>query len=61
MAEQARLLPETRLVYVADRESDFLDWMDRASALGTPVDWLIRSAYNRKLAGQQEKLRDGFA
>jgi len=61
LAEQASLLPETRLVYVADRESDFLDWMVRASALGTPVDWLIRSAYNRKLAGQQEKLWDGFA
>ena len=60
LAEQARLLPETRLVYVADRESDFLDWMVQASALGTPVDWLIRAAHNRKLAGQQEKLWDGF-
>ncbi|WP_194714955.1 IS4 family transposase [Noviherbaspirillum soli] len=61
LAEQASLLPKTRLVYVADRESDFHDWRDRASALGTPVDWLIRSAHNRKLVGQQEKLWDGFA
>ncbi len=61
LAEQASLLPETRLVYVADRESDFLDWMVQASALGTPVDWLIRSAYNRKLVGQEAKLWDGFA
>ena len=60
LAELASLLPQTRLVYVADRESDFVDWMARASALGTPVDWLIRSTYNRKLVDQQEKLWDGF-
>jgi hypothetical protein len=59
--EQASLLPKTRLVYVADRESDFLDRMVQASALGTPVDWPIGSAYNRTLAGQQDKLWDGFA
>ncbi|WP_194715264.1 IS4/Tn5 family transposase DNA-binding protein [Noviherbaspirillum soli] len=61
LAEQVSLLLETRLVYVTDRESDFLDWMVQASALGTPVDWLIRSAHNRKLVGQQEKLWGGFA
>jgi hypothetical protein len=49
-----------RLAYVADRESDFIDLMAQASALGTPVHWLIRSAHNRKMAGQQEKLWDGF-
>ena len=60
LAEQASLLPDTQLVYVADRESDFLDWIAQASALGTPVDWLNRSAYNCRLVGQQEKLWDGF-
>ena len=48
LAEQAALLPDTRLVYVADREGDFIDLMVQASALGTPVDWLIRSAYNQQ-------------
>jgi hypothetical protein len=61
LAEQASLLPQTRLVYVADRESDFLDRMAQASVLDTPVDWLIRSAHNRKLVGGQKKLWDGFA
>lgn len=61
LAEQTSLLPETHLVYVPAREKDFLDSMTRASALGTPVDWLIRPAYNRKLVGQQEKLWHGFA
>lgn len=61
LAEQAAKLPETRLVYVADREGDILNLMARASALGTPVDWLIRSAQNRKLVGQQEKLWEGFS
>jgi hypothetical protein len=60
LAEQAGLLPDTRLVYVADREGDFIDLMAQASALGTPVDWLIRSVHNRKVAKQQEKLWEGF-
>jgi hypothetical protein len=61
LAEQAGFLPDTRLVYVAGRKRDFPDWMVQASALDTPVDWLIRSADNRKLVGQQAKLCDGFA
>jgi hypothetical protein len=39
-AEQASLLPETRLVNVADRESEFLVRMVEAGAFGTPVDCL---------------------
>ena len=35
--------------------------MAQASVLDTPVDWLIRSAHNRKLVGGQKKLWDGFA
>ena len=60
LAEQAELMPQTRLVYVADREGDFIDLLVRASALGTRVDWLVRSAHNRKLVAQQDKLWDGF-
>jgi hypothetical protein len=60
LAEQADALPDTRLVYVADREGDFMDLMAQAHALGTPVDWLIRSTHNRKVVDEQDKLWDGF-
>jgi hypothetical protein len=53
VAEQAAELPDTRLVYVADREGDLMALIRRAAALGTPADWLIRSKHNRKLP--QEK------
>lgn len=49
IAETALTMPETRLVYVADREADILDLMQRAHALGNPADWLIRSQHNRSL------------
>ncbi|GGY30441.1 hypothetical protein [Paludibacterium paludis] len=49
LAETAHRLPDTRLVYVADRETDILALMQRAHALKTPVDWLIRSQHNRSL------------
>ena len=42
-------MPDTRLVYVADREADILALMQRAHALGTPADWLIRAQHNRCL------------
>jgi hypothetical protein len=60
VAEQAAQMPDTRLVYIADRECDFIDLMTQANAMGTPVDWLIRSARNRKLVGEQDKLWEGF-
>jgi hypothetical protein len=50
IAETARTMPQTRLVYVADREADILALMRRAQALGEPADWLIRSKHNRCLA-----------
>jgi len=50
VAEQAALLPETRLVYVTDREGDIAELMARAQHLGHPADWLIRSQHNRNLA-----------
>ena len=60
LAEQAPSLPATRLVYVADREGDFIELLAKASALDTPVDWLIRSCHNRKVVGAQDKLWEGF-
>lgn len=56
VAELAETRPETRWVYVADREADILDLMQRANALGNPADWLIRSKHNRKLGKDQAKL-----
>ena len=49
LAELAVELPDTRLVYVADREADMAELMAKAHALGTPVDWLLRSRHNRAL------------
>lgn len=49
VAEAAPCLPQTRLVYVADREADMIALMVRAQDLGTPADWLIRSTHDRAL------------
>jgi hypothetical protein len=49
VAELAGDLPDTRLVYVADREADIMALMARARDLGCPADWLIRSRHNRAL------------
>ncbi|AKU11336.1 transposase IS4 family protein [Azoarcus sp. CIB] len=49
VAELAAALPNTRLVYVADRESDIIALMLSAQDLGTPADWLVRSQHNRAL------------
>jgi hypothetical protein len=49
VAEQAAELPGTRLVYVADRESDIVELMAKARDLAYPADWLIRAQHNRAL------------
>ena len=49
VAEMAVRVPSCRLVYVADREGDMLELMQRAKVLGTPADWLIRARHNRCL------------
>jgi hypothetical protein len=49
VAELAADLPDTRLVYVADREADIMELMARARDLGHPADWLIRSRHHRAL------------
>lgn len=43
LAERACELGQTRLVQIGDRESDMLDLMRRAHALGWPVDLLVRA------------------
>jgi hypothetical protein len=57
VAEMAAAMPDTRLVYVADREADLVAMMARAQALDTPADWLVRAKHNRCLPeGDGEKL-----
>ena len=51
LAEMAPQLPDTRLVYLADREADIMALMVKAQGSGTPVDWLVRSQHNRALKG----------
>ena len=50
IAELAERLPHTRLVYVADRESDLRELLDRAAELGYPADVLLRAKHDRILA-----------
>ena len=49
IAELASSMPDTRLVYVADREADIVALMVQARELWHPADWLIRSQHNRAL------------
>jgi hypothetical protein len=49
ISEQAASLPDTRLIYVADRESDLLGLMRCAARLGHPADWLVRAKHDRAL------------
>lgn len=51
VAELAERLANTRLVYVADRESDLRELLDRAEELNHPADYLIRAQHDRVLAG----------
>ena len=50
VAEMAERCPQSRLVYVADREGDILSLMAKSKALNTPADWLVRERHNRKLS-----------
>lgn len=60
VAEQARRCPETRQVYVADREADIAALMRRAKELDHAADYLIRCKHNRSL-GEGNKLWDEVA
>ncbi len=54
MADLATTVPDTRLVYVADREGGLRALIDAATCRGTPADWLIRSKHNRKTTTEEK-------
>ena len=54
VAELAAEVPDTRLVYGADRESDMVELMARAGELDTPADWLLRAQHDRALPDGQK-------
>ena len=54
VAELAANMPNTRLVYVADREGDILELMKHAVSLNHPADWLIRARHDRNLANKKK-------
>lgn len=52
VCELAAEVPETRLIYVADRESDIYELFaaaERAGEQGRRAEWLIRATHNRVL------------
>jgi len=50
VADLAERTPETRFVYVADREGDVRALMDVAAQRAHAADWLVRAQHNRKTA-----------
>jgi hypothetical protein len=50
IAELAAQIQGTRLVYVADREGDLRELLDRAADLDHAADYLIRAKHDRALA-----------
>jgi hypothetical protein len=61
VADLAEQTPDTRLVYVADREGDLRELMDAAARRGYPADWLVRAKHNRRTTPAGEKLWDRLA
>ena len=49
VCEQAATMPDTRLVYVGDRESDMGELIGLGARLGWPADVLVRSCHDRAL------------
>jgi hypothetical protein len=60
VADRAQSQPNTRFVYVADREADIQELMEEARRRDHAADYLIRAKHNRKLVGGQ-KLGDSVA
>ena len=56
VAEQAATMPDTRLVYVGDREADMGELLALGTRLGWPADVLVRSCHDRALPEQAGKL-----
>ena len=61
VADLAEQTPDTRLLYVADREGDLRQLMDAAARRGYPADWLVRAKHNRRTTPAGEKLWDRLA
>ena len=61
VADLAEQIPDTRLVYVADREGDLRELMDAAARRDYPADWLVRAKHNRRTTPAGEKLWDRLA
>jgi hypothetical protein len=57
VADLAETVPDSRLIYMTDREGDLRALMDTAARRGCPADWLVRSQHNRNTDGG-EKLWD---
>ena len=57
VSELAERLPETQVVYVADRECDIYAFIHQAQQSGLKAQWLIRAQHNRVIEGG-EKLWD---
>ena len=55
VAEMAEQLPESKLVYVADREGDLRELMEAARTANYAADFLLRAKHNRKLDKSEEK------
>lgn len=60
VADRAQSQPNTRFVYVADREADIQELMEEARRRDHVADYLIRAKHNRTLVGG-EKLWDSVA
>ena len=50
VAEMAERVPDTRLVYIADREGDLRELFDKGHELGYPADILVRAVHDRNTA-----------
>ncbi len=61
LADLAEQSPNTRFVYVADREGDLRDLFEAAQNRQYAADYLIRVQHNRLLEDEDEKLWDSVA
>ena len=61
VADMAERVPETRFVYVADREADMRELIDEAQRRKHIADFLVRVKHNRKLEDKDQKLWESVA
>jgi hypothetical protein len=55
VADLVAPVPDTRRVYIADREGDRRARMDAAARRGTPADWRVRAKHNRHTVGGDKR------